>query len=709
MVTAYDTKPTDFAAALASRLAGRARVLTFAEWENERDKESLGQADMLATVDIAIRTLEELYVHLDLKRARRGVDPVQQLRVFRERVAATGGIAPRAFHEAMLQIFKSLGDAHTAYRLPPPHKFAVAFLPFLMNAHERGASARSYIVSHVLAEGDSEFSDIHFGRGSEITTWNGIPIDNAVKAATDFEEGSNTPHDFLLTLQFMTVRWLGASFGPDSPWVEVGYIGTDGQPAHHRFHWLTLQFDKDPKIVVAAQAVAHLFEDRFRSVQERERAVHIGSELVHLSRMFIFVKPIAEQRRTDDLERIGRSFRAKFYGYIGRAEMTEFTASEPLLKRDATDQHQTLLPMFIVAREHTVGEVIDQAGVAPPGDLKSHADLRFGYLGIRAFPLSGFPREIFSYELRRLLNLMPSGGLVLDIRDNPGGSANLAEEALQLFTARPITPLPFRFLASLSTRDISSVMYDAYHPSIATALMTGGRFSAGLPLTSVEHANEIGQQYFGPVVLITNGATYSAADVFAAGFRDHHIGEVIGLDETTGGGGANCWLYDDVRRALRDSIKPLPRGIDMQVAVRQCSRIGNGNDGVPIEEIGVQPTSRYALSIEDILGARPWRLLLRAASELAKKSAQRYDLVTTLIGGPRERRVQVKTENIDRLDFFVNGRPSSVDVKGTGRSDGALPTSPLLPADDRVTLEIRGYVRPNTLVARYVQVFPFLG
>jgi hypothetical protein len=112
------------------------------------------------------------------------------------------------------------------------------------------------------------------------------------------------------------------------------------------------------------------------------------------------------------------------------------------------------------------------------------------------------------------------------------------------------------------------------------------------------------------------------------------------------------------------------------------------------------------LAREDVLEPRPWRLLLRAASTLsAIRKTDRYDLVTSLVEGEGERRIYVRTQNIDRLDFFVNGRPTS---KSVVRESSDPIASPPLARGDRVELEIRGYVRPNTLVARYVQVFPFL-
>jgi hypothetical protein len=697
-----DSQPSSLIAGLQRRFPLPDRVLTLDEWATVRDSEApLTLAEMRSIVDIAAEVLQGLYVHLDLKLARRGVDPVRQMSVFRERL--DDNMAPRAFHDGMLRIFKSLGDAHTAYRLPSPHKCAVAFLPFLVSAYEREDKTQGFVVSHMLDEAEKEFAVIQFGRGAEIVSWNGMKISDAVRAATEFEEGSNLSNDLLLTLQFMSVRWLGASFGPESPWVVIGYKNSAGVYYESKFYWLILHFASErTQIIVAPQAVDAIFQP-FRSVQSRERAIHVASAHVHLSRKALFVGQPAEAEPTpESLEQLGRAFVPQFFGYIDREAMRRFTDAQPELRREpGSDEFRSLLPMFLVARQHTLEELIENARVEPPAAVKSlPPGLSFGYIGIRAFPPMGFARELFTYELRRLLNLMPGGGLILDIRDNPGGSANLAEESLQFITPHPITPLPFRFLATRTTQHIARAAFDEYAASIQTAMSTGGRFSAGRPITSVRHANELGQHYFGPVVLLTNAATYSAADIFAAGFVDHQIGEAIGVNDTTGGGGANCWFYSDDVTIVLDGARTLPRDVNMQIAVRQCSRVGKDNDGVLIEETGVQTLLKYPLTREDILDRRPWRLLLAAVSRLSKP---RYDLSTSLEERNGDRFVRVKTENIERLDFFVNGRPSSHSV----RESGVVVDSPTLPRDDRIELEIRGYVKPNELVARYIQVFPF--
>jgi C-terminal processing protease CtpA/Prc len=712
----YEIPPHGLIGALRKkRFSKPARLLTLEEWLTERSQDTpLSRKAMLETVAVAIKALQGLYVHLDLKLARRGVDPVRQLSVFRERVANQDArMSARTFHAEMLRIFKSLGDAHTAYRLPPPYKTTIAFLPFVINAFgDPRKKQRTYVVSHLLPEAVGRFTRIHFNHGVEITSWNGTPIEDAVRAATAFEEGSNAPNDFLVALQFMTVRWLGASFDPESPWVVVGYRDQSGANYEARFFWVTLHMP-EAEIMVSPQALALIFEpfgcaDPFPSARGFERSLHVTSASVHVGRKTLFVKTTEKAQDPGERERLGRDFIRAFFGYVDRDDMRRFTRDHALLRRRRlSDEHPTLLPMFLVAREHTIDDIIANAGMRAPKVVKAAAGLRFGYIGIRGFPPSGFARQLFTYELRRLLNLMPGDGLIIDIRDNPGGSANLAEESLQLITPKRITPLPFRFLATPSTKAITAKggAFGDYSESVSTALSTGGRFSAGLSLTPARHANEVGQHYFGPVILLTNGATYSAADIFAAGFEDHALGPVIGVDETTGGGGANCWFYNDDVMIFLPGADPLKHGINLQIAVRQCSRVGTNNEGVLIEEVGVPPKYDTSLTRKDVLEPRPWPLLFFAASKLIEAAGKRrYDLATSLINRGGERRVAVRTVNIDRLDFFVNGRPTSRTVDRTSK---APIESPVLPTDDTVELEIRGFAR-SELVARYVQAFPFV-
>ena len=697
------------------------QLMSLHEWQEYRanNEPRLSTHQMREVVSEALRLLENLYVHMDLKRARRGVDPIRQLRVLADSVAS-GRLDTRSFHNRMLEIFKTLGDVHTAYRPSEPCASAIAFLPFLVNAYVDQQNRRKFVVTRVLWK-TGEVECGAFDRNVEVLTWNGSPMELAVLRSAELEEGSNPHHDFALALQFMTVRWLGASFEPESPWVVVGYKDpVDGTVRECEFVWSVFFKAGGPRLLVSDQARAAIF-GTVRPSQQTERSVHVASQVIHSWRKRLFVREAPDVRDdSQNMADVGEELVDRFVGYIDRNDMREFTKQHKDILGPTNDSIPSLLPLFLEARIHTGGELIDR-GETSDGRVRLTdkerrliKDKQFGYIGIRAFPLQHPESDLFKYELRRLLNLMPADGLIIDVRDNPGGSARNAEESLQFLSAKPIAPVPFRFIASELTRGLAQAdtRFEGYRSSIETALVTGGAFSAGRPITLPIAANSAGQHYFGPVLLVTSATTYSAGDIFAAGFQDNEIGPILGVDDTTGAGGANCWFYtEDISPAL--GLRGLANGINMQIAVRQCTRAGDQNSGVPIEEVGipVEPNNLYRLSRTDVVESRPWGLLLRAAQELIRQEAS-CDMETELRPGERDGvlTLTVRSRGITRLDIYEDGRPTTRDVEGPTSSYKltSFPVNQRGNGNGRITLEIRGFAdttgRPN-LVARYIQVF----
>src|SRR5690242_5722378 len=76
------------------------------------DATPLSSAERRTIVEQALLLMEEVYVHLPLKRAMHAVDPAQRLRVLRHRADS---VDERAFHEEMISIFMSVRDLHTNY------------------------------------------------------------------------------------------------------------------------------------------------------------------------------------------------------------------------------------------------------------------------------------------------------------------------------------------------------------------------------------------------------------------------------------------------------------------------------------------------------------------------------------------------------------------------------------------------------------------
>jgi len=80
------------------------------------------------------------------------------------------------------------------------------------------------------------------------------------------------------------------------------------------------------------------------------------------------------------------------------------------------------------------------------------------------------------------------------------------------------------------------------------------------------------------LVNITDARCYSATDIFYAGFADHRIGPVLGVDANTGAGGANVWTHGllhqlvTTREGVRSPYRDLPGEVDMRVAIRRTLR-----------------------------------------------------------------------------------------------------------------------------------------
>ena len=128
-------------------------------------------------------------------------------------------------------------------------------------------------------------------------------------------------------------------------------------------------------------------------------------------------------------------------------------------------------------------------------------------------------------EFRRLITALPKNGLIIDVRGNGGGDIRLAERILQFLTPQEITPEPYSFISSQLTLELTRLDPRAkyWNASISEALATGSNFSGGYPLTDRDQMNEVGQVYFGPVILVTDALCYSATVLFAASFQDHKI------------------------------------------------------------------------------------------------------------------------------------------------------------------------------------------
>jgi C-terminal processing protease CtpA/Prc len=578
---------------------------------------SLTAEDRLTIVNQAIVLLDGFYAHLPLKRAMHAVDPLQRLRLLRKNLEQIG--SERRFHAEMTSIFTSLRDLHTNYFLPAPFSRIEVTLPFLVEDYVE-AGAWRYLVTSTRGP----MPHPAFARGVEITHWNGVPINRAVANAADHHAGSNPAARRRNGLAGLTTRPLFVVPPPDEAWVVVTFAEADGTRHEATFEWEVFGL---PEQAPAAGGVA--------DAQSARQGIDRQTVAVQRARRRLFVPESADA--------------------AGAA--ADDAAAQGLRSR---------MPHNFRAR------IVD----ASQG--------RFGHIRIWSFADEDDPRRAdfvtdFVREFRRLLERMPGEGLIIDVRDNGGGYINAGERILQMLTPVTIEPERLQFINTPLTKMLvdandgaSWLNLSPWVRSIGRAVETGATYSSSFPLTEPESCNDIGQVYHGPVVVITNARCYSTTDIFAAGFQDHDIGKVLGVDNNTGAGGANVWdheLLDDAfGQDPASPIQPLPLGVGMRVAIRRTLRVG-AEAGTELEDLGVKPFREHLLTRRDLLEDNI-DLLEDAAALLDPERRFVFRATTRRQGGALV--LKVTSARIDRLDIEIDGRPQGSHDIGDGESTIAL-------------------------------------
>ena len=322
-----------------------------------------------------------------------------------------------------------------------------------------------------------------------------------------------------------------------------------------------------------------------------------------------------------------------------------------------------------------------------------------GYLRIWSFDCDDAGR--FVRALARELDRLPPDGLVVDVRGNGGGNIVAAEAALQLLTPVAVVREGLQFLATAHTRAMAP---EPWVSSIDQAGAIGERYSLAHPLAEDDEwaqLTALGQRYQGPKVLIVDALSYSATDIFAAGWQDNAVGPVVGTDARTGAGGANVWSYRVVRQALREgtsagpgrmTLPALPGGASLRVAVRRSLRVGP-SVGTPLEGLGVAPGAGdvLELSLRDALGDPEGRAnvdLVAAAAERIAGAPR-----PLLLARRRAAGLRLTTRDVDRVDVVgADGARASFAV-----SDPAL----TVPAPDG-PLRLEGFAGGRLRVTRAV-------
>ena len=450
-------------------------------------------------------------------------------------------------------------------------------------------------LTYVVSKIDrASIRDRHFTAGVTLEYWNAIPFGRALELHAENETGGRPDARRARALESLTFRSLEYCPPPNEEWVIVRYRDRSGKLRDLKLDWEGLNPSRAP---AASRTVA----TRIR------RGINAAAEAVRRAKKYRFNRELWRKERTSTAG--------------GKSRASAAPAFDD----------------FLTSRTETTRKG------------------KFGYLRIWSFDVDDDQAFIDAAiaHIRRL----PDRGLIIDLRNNPGGFIWAAERLLQLFTPHPVVPTRFALRATGVTAAMSQAPFNqselgAWGESLLTAQQTGEPYSSHLPITPPELCNDIGQQYSGPVVVVVDANTYSSGDLFAAGIVDNRIGPVICIGEATGAGGANVWHSDDLRAALAAAKAPLPQlppGVSFQISVRRAVRSGDA-DGTLIEDAGVsgQP---YAMTRNDIF-RKNCDLLERCGELLAALPRTRLEV------SRRGRTLTVESRGLDQLDLYVDGHPA---------------------------------------------------
>jgi len=629
---------------------GRARnIVKLATFlKSAERKMMLSRRERLRIVDQALLLLEMNYVHLPLKQAMHAINPIQRLKLLKYRLETRGSdLDPvMQFHKRLLEIFASLRDVHTSYALPTPFAYQIAFLPFLVEQYfhldAKRRRVEKFLISHLL---------------------DGIlPKDSSANAAS-FQPGVEA------------LYWNGV---PIHRAIEVNGENQAGSNPEARF----------------ARGLDNL------TVRPLDTSLPPDEQWVDIT-----YKTAAGETHT-----------LTFEWLVYNSDQLHRVPPSTIKKRAAIDMKKTKINEFkreFFSRPRPIKENEPFQRYFYP-EARTVDGHQFGYLRLFSFDVKDHRKTIdeFIGEIRRVITRpdFPQQGLIIDVRGNPGGTIRAGERLLQLFTPNRIRPELFEFINSplnleICRRAPRRMNLLRWADSIAESVKTGATYSMGFPLQPEEWCNEIGQVYYGPVILVTDALSYSTTDIFAAGFQDNGVGEILGTSDNTGAGGANLWYYDNLITALgknsKTQFKPLPRDTDLQLAMRRSVRIGPC-EGRPLEELGVNPDHRHHMTRRDLM-SRNVDLVRKAAHILQTKPV--YSLsVQPLKGANRALRISASSKvrprdhrrRISRVDIFVNDRPH----KSLNARNGAVlcKTVPL-PKTREFDWRVQAFDYDNKLVA----------
>lgn len=200
-----------------------------------------------------------------------------------------------------------------------------------------------------------------------------------------------------------------------------------------------------------------------------------------------------------------------------------------------------------------------------------------GLLKIPGFQSDDFDAQVFGDLFEQ--KIVPTDGLIIDIRDNTGGNSQVGQIIMMLLATDTIPQ------ASWETPK-----YEAAYASWGKKWDTETVASDSIVPFCISHP-EFLPKYDKPIILLVNGSTFSAAEDFTVLFKNAKRGKVVGTP--TGGSTGNPIVIDlgygyygricTRHEKLADGTEFIGVGIQPDVFIEETESVIFGKDNV-IEE-----------------------------------------------------------------------------------------------------------------------------
>ena len=197
-----------------------------------------------------------------------------------------------------------------------------------------------------------------------------------------------------------------------------------------------------------------------------------------------------------------------------------------------------------------------------------------GLLRIPSFQSNNFNVQAFGDLFEQ--KIIPTDGLIIDIRDNTGGNSQVGQIIMMLLATDTIPQASWK-----------TPKYEAAYASWGKKWDSETVASDSIVPFCISHPNDM-PKYDKPIILLVNGSTFSAAEDFAVLFKNARRGKIVGTP--TGGSTGNPifidlgWGYNGRictrHEKLADGTEFIGVGIQPDVVVEETESVIFGNDNV---------------------------------------------------------------------------------------------------------------------------------